>query len=246
VSGVKAPEPARRDGRDGRDGLDGLRPLSKSRITAGLQCLKRIHLETYDGAKREIEPGRRAILEAGRLVGRVARDYFPGGVAIEYEGVPHDEAVRRTAAALADSATRAIYEGAFLHDGIRSRVDILVRTAGDRWNLVEVKSSTGFKGEYLADVAAQLHAVEGSGVTVDRIVLLHVNKQYLWDGGAYDITSLFAAHDLSEGVRSTVPKLLGRVREMRDVLARPEPPPIRSARTAGNPIPARSIGTATR
>jgi uncharacterized protein DUF2779 len=226
VSGVKAPEPARRDGSGGRDVLDGLRPLSKSRITAGLQCLKRVHLETYDGAKREIEPGRRAILEAGRLVGRVARDYFPGGVTIEYEGVPHDEAVRRTAAALADSTTRAIYEGAFLHDGIRSRVDILVRSAGDRWDLVEVKSSTGFKGEYLADVAAQLHAVEGSGVAVDRIVLLHVNNQYLWDGGAYDITSLFAAHDLSEGVRSAVPKLLGRVREMRDVLARPEPPPI--------------------
>jgi hypothetical protein len=220
VSGVKMPEPAR------RGGLEGLRPLSKSRITAGLQCLKRVYLETYDGAKREIEPGRRAILEAGRLVGRVARDYFPGGVTIEYEGVSHDEAVRRTAAAVADPSTRAIYEGAFTHGGIRSRVDILARTAGGRWDLIEVKSSTGFKGEYLADVAAQLHAVEGSGVAVGRIFLLHVNNQYLWDGGAYDIPSLFVAHDLTEGVRSAVPKLLGRVREMWEVLERTEPPPI--------------------
>lgn len=205
---------------------DTHRPLSKSRITAGLQCLKRVYLETYDGAKREIQPGRRAILDAGRLVGRIARDYFPGGVTIEHEGVAHEEAVRRTAAALADPATRAVYEGAFTHDGIRARVDILARANGERWDLVEVKSSTGFKGEYLDDVAAQLHAVEGSGVSVDRVVLLHVNNQYLWEGGAYDIASLFAAHDLSEGVRSAVPRLLGRVREMREVLEGPEPPPI--------------------
>lgn len=217
MSRIQAPEPER---------TDAPLALSKSRITAGLQCLKRIYLETYDGEKRRIEPGRRAILEAGKLVGTVAREYFPGGVAIDHDG-SFDDAVRRTASALADPGTRAIYEGAFLHAGIRVRIDILARTnGGDRWDLVEVKSSTGFKGEYLADVATQLHAAEGSGVAVDRVVLLHVNTGYRWDGGAYDIPSLFAVHDLSEGVRAAVPKLLGRVREMRDVLRGSEAPPI--------------------
>ena len=203
-----------------------LRPLSKSRIVAGLQCLKRVYLETYDGAQREIGPGRRAVLDAGQLVGKVARDYFPGGVTIERDNVPHDEAVRRTTAALADPEIRAIYEGAFTHGGIRCRVDILARTNGSGWDLVEVKSSTGFKGEYLADVAAQLHAVEGSGVQVCRVLLLHVNNQYLWNGGAYDIAALFAAHDLSEGVRAALPKLLGKVGEIQAVLQGPEAPSI--------------------
>ena len=210
----------------GAPGTGTLLPLSKSRIVAGLQCLKRVYFETYDGARREIGPGRKAVLDAGQEVGKVARDYFPGGVAIERENVAYDEAVRRTAAALAEPSTRAIYEGAFLHGGVRVRVDILARTNGSGWDLVEVKSSTGFKGEYLADVATQLHAVEGSGVQVDRVLLLHVNNQYLWNGGAYDITALFAAHDLSAGVRAALPKLLGKVGEIREALLGSEAPSV--------------------
>ncbi|HET9252929.1 MAG TPA: DUF2779 domain-containing protein, partial [Candidatus Eisenbacteria bacterium] len=174
---------------------------------------------------------------AGRLVGKVAREYYPGGVEIGRDDLSYEEAVRRTTAALADLSTRAIYEGAFSHGGIRARVDILARANGSGWDLVEVKSSTGFKGEYLADVAAQLHAVEGSGVQVERVLLLHVNNQYVWNGGAYDVAALFAAHDLSEGVRAALPKLLGKVGEIRQALGSPEPPAIAIGPHCRKPYP---------
>src|SRR6185436_18036832 len=61
----------------------------------------------------------------------------------------------------------AIYEAAFTSADIRVRVDILARTNGG-WDLVEVKSSTGFKEEYVVDLATQVHVVEGSGVRVAR------------------------------------------------------------------------------
>ncbi len=209
----------------------GLRPsirsLSKSRVMAGLQCPKRLYLESYEPDRRDdLDPGRRAILDAGRLVGRVARGRYPGGVQIEEDPQLHDQAVRQTACALADPRTPAIYEAAFTHGEIRVRVDILSRANGSGWDLIEVKSSTGFKEEYLSDIAIQLHVAEGSGVPVRRAFLLHVNNQYVWPGGAYDLGSLFTAHEVSDEVRAWLPGLLQRVETMRAVLQALTPPPI--------------------
>ncbi len=204
-----------------------IKPLSKSRVTAGLQCLKRVYLETYAHDDRdEMDPGRQAILDAGRQVGKVARGRFPGGVVITEDPKLHDLAVRETAAMLPDPGTPAIYEAAFTFDGIRVRVDVLARTGSRAWNLIEVKSSAGFKEEYLPDLAIQVHVAEGSGVRVDRAVLLHVNNQYLWPGGDYDLNALFAVQDLTEDARSTIPRLLESIEAMREALRGTEPPAI--------------------
>jgi hypothetical protein len=201
--------------------------LSKSRVTAGLQCLKRVFLETYAYDDRDpIDPGRKAILDAGTLVGRVARGRFPGGIVMEDDPQLHDQAVRQTEAALAPSGPPAIYEAAFTHDGIRVRVDVLARAGAGEWNLVEVKSSTGFKDEYLSDLAIQIHVAEGSGVRVGRAVLLHVNNQYVWPGGDYDLNALFSAQDLTDDARSTIPRVLARIQAIREVLRGAEPPDI--------------------
>src|SRR5690242_13628522 len=118
-----------------------IRPLSKSRVTAGLQCLKRLYLETYELEKRDpMDPGRRAILDAGRVVGEVARGRYPGGIMIDDDPTHHDQAVRQTAAALPDPANPAVYEAAFTFAQIRARVDILARAGGPSWDLIEVKS----------------------------------------------------------------------------------------------------------
>jgi Domain of unknown function(DUF2779)/Domain of unknown function DUF83 len=203
-----------------------VRHLSKARVLAGLQCLKRLHYETYEPDLRSpVGPGRRAILEAGKAVGEVARKRYPGGVAIPEEAGRHDQAVRETKAALSRPTTCAIYEAAFTWEEIRVRVDILARTE-DGWRLVEVKSSSGFKEEYLSDLALQLMALEGNGVAVESAALLHVNSQYVWDGGAYDVNELFAEEELSRFVRASVPSLRTRLARMREVLLVPEPPDV--------------------
>jgi len=200
--------------------------LSKSRVTAGLQCPKRLYLECYESEKRDpIDPGRQALFDAGRQVGEVARGRFPGGVRMEEDPLLHDKASRDTAAAMANPATRAVYEAAFTFGDIRVRVDILARD-GSAWDLIEVKSSTGFKEEYLADIAVQAHVVRGSGVALNRACLLHVNNQYTWRGGPYDLDSLFAIQDLTEAAWAAVPSLLEKIEEMREPLWATEPPPV--------------------
>ena len=201
-----------------------LRPLSKSRIAAGYQCVKRLYLEAHHlGTRDPLEPGREAILDAGKRVGVVARQRFPGGVRIEEDARFHDRAVAETRAALEDPRVEAIYEAAFTAADIRVRVDILVRRNG-AWDLVEVKSSTGFKEEYVVDLATQVYVVEEAGVPVARAMLLHVNSRYLWPGGPYDVGSLFSILDLSREARAQVPRLLERVASMRDVLRGLEEP----------------------
>ena len=201
-----------------------LRPLSKSKIAAGYQCAKRLYFEAHHLAERDpMDPGREAILKAGRRVGLVARGRYPNGVKVEEDPRYHDRAVAQTRAALEDPRVDAIYEAAFTSSDIRVRVDILARTKGG-WDLVEVKSSTGFKEEYVVDLATQVHVVEGSGVRVARAMLLHVNSRYLWPGGPYDVGSLFSLLDLSREARAQVPRLLDRVSRMRDVLRSLEEP----------------------
>jgi len=197
--------------------------LSKSRILSGMQCAKRLYLETYDpDAKDPVDLARQAILETGRAFGRAARGRYPGGVAIE-DGLRHDRAVEETATALSDPGTTAIYEAAFTHAGIRVRVDMLAREKG-RWNLVEVKSSTGLKEDYVPDIAIQLHVVEGAGIPIGKTILLHVNDQYVWDGGDYDADVLFAIQDLTSEARKKIPYVLRRIEQMRAVLQESTPP----------------------
>ncbi|TMQ65221.1 MAG: DUF2779 domain-containing protein [Candidatus Eisenbacteria bacterium] len=204
-----------------------VRALSKSRVMAGLQCMKRLYLEAYHHREKDqMDLGRLAILEAGRQVGEVARGRYPGGIMANEDPQLHDQAVRQTSAALADPATPAVYEAAFTHAQIRARVDILARAGGKAWNLIEVKSSSGFKEEYLADIAVQLHVAEGAGVPIARARLLHVNNQYVWPGGEYDLGALFTEQDLTAEARGAIPGLLARIEAMRATLQATEAPDV--------------------
>jgi len=201
--------------------------LSKSRVSAGLQCLKRLYLECYARDTRDpIDASRQALFDAGRQVGEVARGRFPGGALMIDDPQRHDEAAQATREAMANPSLPAIYEAAFTFDRIRVRVDVLARATNGDWDLVEVKSSTGYKEEYLADLAVQVHVAEGSGVSLRRASLLHMNNQYRWEGGPYDLGRLFAIQDLTESVREAMPELLAEVAEMRAPLWAASPPEV--------------------
>jgi hypothetical protein len=204
-----------------------IKPLSKSRVAAGLQCSKRLYLECYASDLRDpMETARQGLVEVGRQVGVAARSAFPGGVLIGDDPHHHDGAARATREAMANPEVRAVFEAAFLFDQIRVRVDVMARAEGGRWDLVEVKSSKQVKDEYLNDVAIQLHVAEGSGVLVREASVLHLNAEYVWPGGPYDHSLLFARRDLTEEVRRRLPELLRRVERMRGVLWGLEPPEV--------------------
>ena len=174
--------------------------LSKSRFIAGLQCLKRMYLQVHSPDLAE-EPDEKsqAVMEQGQEVGRWARKLFPGGALIEAGHEELDKALAQTEQAVANKQLPALFEATFAHDKILARVDILERLPKGRWRLIEVKSSTSLKDHYVYDVAIQRLILKGCGLNVVPC-LMHLNREYVYDGKRYDVEKLFATQDLTAEV----------------------------------------------
>ena len=211
--------------------------LSKSRYMAGRQCLKRLYLETY---RREladqVDPAQQARFDTGTAVGELARQRFPGGRLVAEEYYQHEQAVRTTRRLLRSVPVPPLYEAAFSFEGIRTRVDVLHKSGGPGFDLVEVKSSTGVSPVYIPDVAIQMHVLEGAGVPVDRAWLMHVNNTYVYNGGPYDLEQLFSLEDVTEQARAfaadNIPDDLDR---MWEALRRDTEPDIETGRHCNKP-----------
>ena len=192
--------------------------ISKSRFMAGLQCLKRLYLECHHRDLADpVGNAQQAIFDSGTAIGELARRRFPGGRLVEERYFEQQEAERTTQRLLLDDSVTVLYEAAFTYSGIHCRVDILRRTEGDAFDLIEVKSTTGTKDVHLPDVAIQVHVVEGCGVPVRRAYLMHIDRTYTFHGRDHDLEEFFALEDVSERVRSyletSVPGQLDSMRE---------------------------------
>ena len=215
-----------------------LRPnLSKSRFAAGLQCLKRLYLEFHRRDLADsVSESQQAIFDTGTAVGELARQRFPGGELIEEPYYEHARAVETTGAWLTAPPVPPLYEAAFTFEGIRIRADILLQSASGAFDLIEVKSSTGVRDEHVPDVAIQLYVLESLGVPVNSAILMHINNQYVYPGGDYNLAELFNLDDVTDQARrftsEKVPRELAR---MWEALQQAEPPDIETGRHCTRP-----------
>ncbi len=201
--------------------------LSKSRFMSGLQCHKRLYLELYEPALAEQGDDRtQSLIDQGQKVGALARNRYPGGRLIEHDYLHHSDAELTTRSALSDRAIPAVYEGAFSFDRVAVRADILTKTRDSRVDLFEVKSGLDVKDEHQWDVAVQLYVLEGAGVPVRQALLTHLNREYIYPGGDYDLKQLFTSTDIGEAARGKRGDLIDALRVMREVLAAKAPPAI--------------------
>jgi len=191
--------------------------LTKSRYIAGLQCLRRLWLLDHEPLPYE-EPAPGSPLDMGQEIGRKAHLLFPGGAPIHEEPWQHAQAVAGTAAMMIGERVPAIFEAAFEYDGIRIRVDVLERLAHGTWGLREVKSSSGPKDHYYDDIALQAFVLEGAGVAVSSIELLHVNIAYVRGPGGICWADYFARVDVHDVVAARLADLPSRLPAMRDCL----------------------------
>ena len=169
--------------------------LSKTRILAGLHCEKRLYfiLNRPELAITKKSP----LAESGIAVGRQARKEFSGGVLVNrfQEG---SDPFSETDKYLNDKNITAIFEAGFRYQDTEVFVDILQRD-GYKWNLIEVKSSSSVKDDYIDDVTVQYIVLSNAGITINRIELMYLNKNFIYQGNEnYD--GLFIREDISERV----------------------------------------------
>jgi hypothetical protein len=100
--------------------------------------------------------------------------------------------------------------------------------------LIEVKSSTDLKDYHLYDVAIQRLILEGCGLKVIPC-LMHLNRDYVYDGEKYDLRKLFIVRDLTTATDAIEKKVKELLREERKILARAKPPDIEPGRHCTKP-----------
>ncbi len=190
----------------------------KTRYQAGLQCLKHLWLLCHAPELADpVDEVRLSLFRTGHRVGELARNRFPGGVLVEADHRQSAAALRLTAGLLRGDAG-CIYEAAFSFEGVLVRPDIMVRR-GDAWDIIEVKSSTDLKPEHVTDAAIQTHVVRGAGARIDRVFLLHLNRDYVFPGGDYDLDSLFVQRDITADVAAHLALVPSNLTSMRNVVA---------------------------
>ncbi|NIQ37009.1 MAG: DUF2779 domain-containing protein [Proteobacteria bacterium] len=211
-------------------------PLSKSRFLAGLQCPLRLWHASYEpDLASPLSPSQKALFSMGHRVGELARGRYPGGVLIKEQHFRHDDAVRSTIEALGRSDVPAIYEGAFTFDEIRIRVDVLERSGDKSWNLIEVKSGTSVKEENVYDAALQYYVLDGVGLAVNRAGVLHLNRDYLYDGEKLDLTALFQFEDLGERLVQMQGDISEKIQDLKAMLEQKTPPAINASKHCRKP-----------
>src|SRR5688500_14744743 len=106
------------------------RYLTKSRFKTAMECpTKLFYTGKPEYANNKLEdPFLRHLADGGFQVGELAKCYFPGGIEVTSRG--YDESVRETDDLLArDNVT--IFEGAFRHENLFIRADVVIKTGDE-------------------------------------------------------------------------------------------------------------------
>jgi hypothetical protein len=183
--------------------------LTKSRYMAGLVCPRQLWM--LCNAKDElppVDPATQHLFDQGHEVGRLAQTLFPGGIALS-EDFKNNITETRSKLAL----RKPLFEAGFSAGRIYSRADILNPAEDGAWDIIEVKSSTKVKDDYVNDVAFQKHCYTLAGIRIRRCYLMLLNPQYERHG-ALDAKSIFAIEDISQKVESAIRGIEDRIESM--------------------------------
>ena len=152
--------------------------LTKTKITSGRQCHKKLWFDVHQPLKRE-----KAIFYGGNRFGsQVIKNYSKKEINILDLTGEFRQPVEKTTKAINSENIDVIFEAAFEFSNTLVRTDVLIREP-DGWILLEAKSSTKLKPEHLPDISIQSYVVRQSlnklGKKLKKIKLVHVNTKFI-------------------------------------------------------------------
>ena len=198
--------------------------LTKSKFLNGIQCPKLLWIRC--NAPQDIpEPSEQlqTVFDAGHRVGELAIRRFPGGTRIQEDDFVKN--LEETRKLLASKAPRPIYEAGIQSGRLYARADILRPSdKAGKWDVIEVKCSTGSKDVYIQDIAFQRYCYEQAGLSIDRCYLMHVNNKYVRQG-QIDPEEFFTLLDVTEEIKDfykEVPSLVEGFLKIIDLSKQPD------------------------
>ena len=162
------------------------------------------------------------LMEAGREVGALARELFPGGVELargDFAEASHH----------INNRTPVLYQPVFATELLTTACDILVWN-GESYDLYGVKASTGGDGrtdnddQYAYDLGFQAHLLLALEVPIGRLHLVRLNGGYV-RSGALELDRLFVYDDLTDHVASYQSRIAVKVLQAHAALNQAAPLP---------------------
>ncbi len=176
--------------------------LSKSDYMLFLKHPSWLWVKKNDPSKiPPIDENTQALFDAGHQFEPYAESLFPEGVTLgfsdydEYRSLP-----RRTKDAI-ERGDQVLFQPRFEWKDFTCICDIVSFVGENEVDLIEIKASTKAKPEHEYDLAFQSAVLEGAGLKVRNISVIHVNNQYIRNGEikADEITT---TTDITEAVRA--------------------------------------------
>ncbi len=175
--------------------------LSKSDYMLFLKQPAWLWVKKHDPKKiPPVDENTQAIFDAGHQFEPYAESLFPEGVSLgfsdydEYLSLP-----QRTQEAI-ERGDQVLFQPRFEWSEFTCICDIVSLVGDNEVDLYEIKASTRAKPEHEYDLAFQAAVLEGNGLKVRNITVIHVNNQYVRNGDikADEITTFT---DITEAVR---------------------------------------------
>ncbi len=183
---------------------------------SGLQCLKKQWREKNEPLQLRFTVSENQRFEIGRRVGDFARAQLSHGVLIN--GKDLDDELTQTKQHIAQK-TGVLFEAAFIHDDVLVKTDILVNCGDRGWTLIEVKSGTKVKDEYIFDAALQYYCLVGAGLKIHKVFIRHINKDCVYP----DLKNLFTTVEVTKKVKGIQPGIKYCLDEEKKTLDGTEP-----------------------
>lgn len=157
--------------------------LSKSEYMMFLKHPAWLWLKKHDKSKLpEVTDSIQARFDAGHEFEKYAEELFLNGIKLGFNS--YDEYLslpERTEEAIKNGA-KVIFQGRFEANNITCIIDVLEKNEDGSFNLVEIKSATSIKDEYVEDLSFQNIVLQDSGLEIKSIRVACVNNEYIKQG----------------------------------------------------------------
>lgn len=171
--------------------------ISKTDYLLYRECKKSTWLKKHKPDiyyQHELTAFEKMIIQTGNEVELVARKLFPAGFLIE----GRDEEAQKLTIEHIQKKQPILFQAVFEKDGFLAAVDILeFNPDTNAYSVYEVKSSNEIdEKKHHYDLAFQVNLLRKCGIQVEKINLVHLNKEYVRIG-SLNTSSLFTVEDIT-------------------------------------------------
>lgn len=194
-----------------------MKPLTCNDYSSGMQCHKKLWIETYDNERR-VPFETNNVIEESKKTKVVCREMFKPYAMVSPRGeVGIAQTLNETEMFLADPNCRSICEPCFEFDNCYAKLDVIKKWR-KQVNIYLIKASTKMEDRFLDELAFQYWVVTKCGHKVHQAFIIILNDEYV-RGVKLNKKELFVYNDFTEVIKNKALNVEENVRLIKAALS---------------------------